>query len=145
MGKLSQNEKISMVLAGVLILSIFAPWVDSTHAITGDLYGYQFIGFLGVFAVVHFVILISAKETGYKRWSMVIAGALCLGVVLSAFPTMESEIARMNRDLVYGHAGHGIGLYLALSASIGLVLLGLLSKEPKKDEALPKPYPLISE
>lgn len=138
MADLTRNQKGSMGLAGLSILGCFLPFVSISAIIVGTLSVSASQGD-GIFVIISAAILLFLQFTGTsprnKRGATLVIGLICLLLTVLMFISVQDIIYEANYECEgYCYASYGIGAYIMLLSSAGLVLLGIM-KDP---EVLPE-------
>lgn len=130
------QRKIILIAGAVGIISIFLPWVSvSMMGMSNSASGFRGSGivvFLAFAAAIIIALIGNQSQKLDKRmWLAALAAAvIALLFVIISFGSSSNE---MGDGFGIVDAGHGIGIYLALIASLGVLVGAWLYRNPEYD------------
>lgn len=118
------HEKFYIISFFITLISLFLPWLGSFIFSEANIIGIRFpfgvilFAFLSLNAMLSFIF---RKKEGFVSILNIILGILCLGTVIAAFIIYNIAITISLGTLLYG-----IGMYVAVIGSLGIIISGIL-------------------
>lgn len=131
---LTTNQKAILILSVVLMISSFLPWISIRVGLftTIDFLGIEGDGLiiLCLGALLCLIVFFARSHHTLKKRSSLIIGAVCAFICISDSFRVSRLITEYSEKypeyFEYIHATLGIGIYLAILISIGLIVLGIV-------------------